>query len=169
MRVFQLLAIIITIFAIGVSLSLINNYIPFDVGNTSDIVSALCNLLMAVSAVYAAFNAKSWITQSHYDHVKDFLKSMTLVNDELCKIFYNSTGGNLEFYLALHKFKPADEQIKIINLNLNPKQKIELKKRYDEFKENTINSWIEARDYSQDPDHEYTVYPDFYEYLYKLV
>ncbi|EPL7195933.1 hypothetical protein [Klebsiella michiganensis] len=122
MRVFQLLAIIITIFAIGVSLSLFNNYITFDVGNTSDIVSALCNLLMAVSAVYAAFNAKSWITQSHYDHVNDFLKSMTLVNDELCKIFYNSTGGNLEFYLALHKFKPADEQIKIINLNLNPKQ-----------------------------------------------
>lgn len=54
---------------------------------------------------------------------------MTLVNDELCKIFYNSTGGNLEFYLALHKFKPADEQIKIINLNLNPKQKNRIKKK----------------------------------------
>lgn len=140
-----------------------------EMGSGADWVSALCNLLMAVSAVYAAFNAKSWITQSHYDHVKDFLKSMTLVDEELGKYFYNSTGGNLEFYLALTKFKPADEQIKIISLNLNPKQKLELKKRYEEFKENKINSWIEARDYSQDPDHEYTVYPDFYEYLYKLV
>ncbi|WP_323067845.1 hypothetical protein [Klebsiella variicola] len=169
MKVFQLLAIIITTFAIGVSISLIKNNIPFDVGNTSDIVSALCNLLMAVSAIYAALNAKSWITQSHYDHVKDFLKTMTRVDDQLLEYFSNSTGGDLEVAMALPIFKSADEKIKIISLNLNPKQKLELKKRYDEFKENKINSWIEARDYSQNPDHEYTVYPDFYEYLYKLV
>lgn len=140
-----------------------------EMGSGADWVSAFCNLLMAVAAVYAAFNAKSWIAQSHYDHVKDFLKTITVVDEKLCEYVYNNTGGNLEIHLALTKFKPADEQIKIISLNLNQKQRIELKKRYDEFKENKINSWIEARDYSQDPDHEYAVYPDFYEYLYRLV
>lgn len=139
-----------------------------DFGNASDIVSALCNVAMAGAAVYAAKNAKEWISQAHFDHTKDFLKIMTKVNDELLTYVMARSGGDLEIALALPHFKPADEQIKIIALNLPINIRKELDLKYFEFKQNTIKSWIEARDYSQVPDHEYTVYPDFYHYLSSL-
>ncbi|WP_413504112.1 hypothetical protein [Serratia grimesii] len=157
--------IAITALAAAVTLPTFGKEHSVDFGNTSDIVSAMCNIAMAGAAVYAALNAKEWITQSHFNHTKEFLKIMTKVNDQLLTYVMDRNGGELEIILAYPLFKSADEQIKIIALNLPVDKKKELNIEYD----NTIKSWIEARDYSQVEDHEYTVYPDFYAYLYKLI
>lgn len=137
-------------------------------GSVSDWVSTGANIIMAGCAFYAARNAKEWITQKHFDETREFMKIMTQVNDKLLKYISNSEGGDLEFIFALPYFYPADEQIKIIGLLLPADKKIKLDKEYEKFRENRINSWIEARDHSNDPDYVYTTYPDFYEYLRKL-
>ncbi len=164
-RLIDVIMIAITALAAAVTLPTFGKEHSVDFGNTSDIVSAMCNIAMAGAAVYAALNAKEWITQSHFNHTKEFLKIMTKVNDQLLTYVMDRNGGELEIILAYPLFKSADEQIKIIALNLPVDKKKELNIEYD----NTIKSWIEARDYSQVEDHEYTVYPDFYAYLYKLI
>ncbi|CAI0858182.1 Uncharacterised protein [Serratia quinivorans] len=168
-RLIDVIMIAITALAAAVTLPTFGKEHSVDFGNTSDIVSAMCNIAMAGAAVYAALNAKEWITQSHFNHTKEFLKIMTKVNDQLLTYVMDRNGGELEIILAYPLFKSADEQIKIIALNLPVDKKKELNIEYDKFRTNTIKSWIEARDYSQVEDHEYTVYPDFYAYLYKLI
>lgn len=137
-------------------------------GSVSDWVSTGANIIMAGCAFYATRNVKEWITQKHFDETREFMKIMTHVNDKLLKYISNSEGGDLEFILALPYFYPADEQIKIIGLLLPADKKIKLDKEYEKFRENRINSWIEARNHSNNPDYVYTTYPDFYEYLKKL-
>lgn len=139
-----------------------------ELGSVSDWVSTGANIIMAGCAFYVARNAKEWVTQRHFDETREFMKIMTQVNDGLLKYICNSEGGSLEYALALPYFYPADEQIKIIGLLLPPNKKIKLDEEYKNFRDNTINSWIEARDHSNDPDYVYTTYPDFYEYLRKL-
>jgi hypothetical protein len=168
-RLIDVIMIAITALAVAVTLPTLGKEHSVDFGNTSDIVSAMCNIAMAGAAVYAALNAKGWITQSHFNHTKEFLKIMTKVNDQLLTYVMAGSRGALEIPLALPLFKSADEQIKIIALSLPVDKKKELNIEYDKFRTNTIKSWIEARDYSQVEDHEYTVYPDFYAYLYKLI
>lgn len=169
MRRIDVIMITITAISAAITLPTFGKEHSVDFGNTSDIVSAMCNIAMAGAAVYAALNAKEWITQSHFNHTKEFLKIMTKVNDQLLTYVMDRNGGELEIILAYPLFKSADEQIKIIALNLPVDKKKELNIEYDKFRTNTIKSWIEARDYSQVEDHEYTVYPDFYAYLYKLI
>ncbi|EDI1748322.1 hypothetical protein ABFE35_000878 [Salmonella enterica] len=137
-------------------------------GSVSDWFSTAANIAMAACAIYAAINAKEWITQRHFDETREFIKIMTRIDDKLCKYIISSEGGDLEYALSLPYFYPADEQIKIIGLLLSPHKKIELDEEYKKFRENRINSWIEARNHSNDPDHVYKTYPGFYLYLKNL-
>lgn len=136
-----------------------------EMGSASDWVSAVSNIIMAGCAIYAAKNAKEWITQRHFDETRIFMKIMADVDANLCRFISSSDGGNFELALSLHYFHPADEQIKIIGLTLSENKKTELQNEYIKFRENKIKSWIEARDYSHNPDHIYKIYPDFYNYL----
>lgn len=55
-----------------------------DFGNTSDIVSAVCNIAMASAAVYAAFRANEWLNQKMDEHAFNIAK--TLISSDFPKI-----------------------------------------------------------------------------------
>jgi len=56
-----------------------------DWGNASDLASAGCNIVMASSAVYAAFNAKRWFSQR--SHTRGFDKAEELLS-QIDDLFY---------------------------------------------------------------------------------
>lgn len=62
---FSLLAIIIVLFIVAILVLikvLFLNVKGFEWGSVTDCVSAVCNMAMAGAAVYAAYNAKDWIS-----------------------------------------------------------------------------------------------------------
>lgn len=142
----------------------------FEWGNVSDWVSALSALSTLVVAYAAYRKAPDWLNQSMLDQTKEFMKTMIHVNSELCDLVLNNyhIENDTIKIMSTPKFFPADEQIRIIKL-LIPKNKVnELDLKYKEFKGNIVDSYIEARDYSQVEDHEYKIYPDFYQYISSL-
>lgn len=136
--------------------------------NWYDYTGTCADWVMAGAAIYVAKFANDWKKESHYKEVKDFRKLMTKVNNELLQHVMRSDGGDLEIILAMKYFNKTDEAIDIMKLYLTQSTSEELQLNYNQFKINQIKSWREAKDFSQQPDHEYTSYPDFYKYLSTL-
>ncbi|MFN2992222.1 hypothetical protein [Serratia plymuthica] len=68
-------------------------------GNTSDIVSAMCNIAMAGAAVYAALNAKGWFSQK--SHTRGHEKAEEILSS--IDVFYRNRNQTLAELYQLHK------------------------------------------------------------------
>ncbi|MFJ5420277.1 hypothetical protein ACIPSQ_06445 [Pectobacterium parvum] len=142
----------------------------FEWGNVSDWVSAL-SALSTLGVAYAAYRkAPDWLNQSKLDQTKEFIKVMNHVNGELCDLVLNNylIENDIIKIKSIPIFFPADEQIRIIKLLIQKDKVNELDLEYAKFKDNTVDSYIEVRDYSQVENHKYKVYPDFYQYISSL-
>lgn len=67
---------IITAIAAAITLPLFNEKHILDFGNTSDIISALCNCVVAGAAVMAFLSAKNWLYQRMHDDVYKIAKEL---------------------------------------------------------------------------------------------
>lgn len=79
---------IVTALAASIALPTFNNDHSIDFGNTSDLISSVCNVVMASAAVFAALSASTWFKQKHrstaYDYVvkimTDYLETILNLN-----------------------------------------------------------------------------------------
>ncbi|WP_156108038.1 hypothetical protein [Cedecea neteri] len=62
-------------------------------GSVSDWVSALCNIAMAGAAVYAAWNANSWLVQKQYEsaskHISNLLEERDKIIGKLSTLYFD--------------------------------------------------------------------------------
>ncbi|BEN21883.1 hypothetical protein QZQ56_17270 [Serratia marcescens] len=72
----KVILIIITATAAAIALPTFNEKHILDFGNTSDIISALCNCVVAGAAVMAFISAKNWIYQRMHDDVYKIAKEL---------------------------------------------------------------------------------------------
>ncbi|RAY78508.1 hypothetical protein DP190_22445 [Enterobacter cloacae] len=85
-----------------------------DWGNGSDLISAVCNAVMAGVAVYAAANANQWFSQR--SHTKGFDKAEQLLSD--IDEQYSKTKMYIsELHDAFEYLKAVDERITYIDRN----------------------------------------------------
>ncbi|HAT5009564.1 TPA: hypothetical protein I9774_000416 [Serratia marcescens] len=97
--------IIITAIAAAIALPLFNEKHILDFGNTSDIISALCNCVVAGAAVYAAFQARKWFENKKFEighsSARDLLLTLYRMNPVLdnlkthVEMFYLSSDTSL--------------------------------------------------------------------------
>lgn len=63
-----------------------------DWGNGSDVTSALCNVVMAGAAAFAAFNARSWFSQRSHSKGLDFAEEIISDIDKFFKFIEDVSG-----------------------------------------------------------------------------
>ncbi|HID3657380.1 TPA: hypothetical protein ACXEV6_004928 [Serratia marcescens] len=77
----KVILIIITAIAAAITLPVFNEKHILDFGNTSDIISALCNCVVAGAAVMAFLSAKNWLSEKKsnlaYESVSNLIKTLT--------------------------------------------------------------------------------------------
>ncbi|MEL5215065.1 hypothetical protein PTR91_00580 [Serratia bockelmannii] len=81
----KVILIIITAIAAAIALPLFNEKHILDFGNTSDIISALCNCVVAGAAVMAFLSAKNWLYQRMHDDAYKIAKEIII--DDYNQIF----------------------------------------------------------------------------------
>ncbi|HID8196083.1 TPA: hypothetical protein ACXIGY_001098 [Serratia marcescens] len=79
----KVILIIITATAAAIALPTFNEKYILDFGNTSDIVSAFCNIAMASTAVYVASKAVSFFKQKAYDHALEIVKEIKTIKTSI--------------------------------------------------------------------------------------
>lgn len=130
-----------------------------------DTVSAFANLCMAGAALYAAYNAKDWLDQEHYNSVKKFRSIMNNVDKKLLDYVLENNRGKLEYALAFPLFAEADNYINVICVDLLKEHEERLRDKYYSFKGEHILYWMDLRDHSQSEYYVNKYHPDFYSYL----
>ncbi|POE40256.1 hypothetical protein [Pectobacterium odoriferum] len=138
-----------------------------EVGSWADVGSFICNTVMAGAALYAAYNAKGWLDQEHYNNIKKFRIIMNDVDSKLLNYVLAGSGGALEHALALPSFLEADNYINVICISLSKENEDRLRTEYYKFKNDHIDYWIDLRDNSSDGDYVSKYHPTFYYYLSK--
>jgi hypothetical protein len=102
----------------AIVLPVFNEGHAMDFGNTSDIVSAVCNIAMASAAVYAAFTARDWLTAKKKEsslplvaefHNQHIMPLKLMVRNTLCGI---EIADN-----EIRLFRQADELAELRNPN----------------------------------------------------
>lgn len=77
----KVILIIIVAIATAITLPLFNEKHILDFGNTSDIISALCNCVVAGAAVMAFLSAKNWLSEKKsnlaYESVSNLIRTLT--------------------------------------------------------------------------------------------
>ncbi|MNG54234.1 hypothetical protein D3C81_840800 [compost metagenome] len=139
-RLIDVIMIAITALAAAVTLPTFGKEHSVDFGNTSDIVSAMCNIGLVSTAIFAAIKAKNWLESTiHNDAysltkelvIDDYTKSLNFINESYNSMFefsnemYGFSDINSlkntdllksEFY-SIHEFKKNNEiQRKLILL-----------------------------------------------------
>lgn len=70
-----------------------------ELGSVSDWLSFICNAVMASSAVYAAVNAKNWISgkqkDSAYNHVSSLMAEYDLISGNLKQLYFKVVNANV--------------------------------------------------------------------------
>lgn len=95
MRQIDVIMITITALAVAVTLPAFGKGHTLDFGNTSDIVSAMCNIAMAGAAVYAAMNANTWLAQKKYEsalnHISNLLEERDRIIEKIAILYFDVT------------------------------------------------------------------------------
>lgn len=100
MRRIDVIMITITALAVAVTLPTFRKGHTLDFGNTSDIISALCNCVVAGAAIYAASNAKGWFSQK--SHTRGHEKAEDILSR--IDVFYRARNQTLSETYQLHEF-----------------------------------------------------------------
>lgn len=102
-----------------------------DLGSVTDWLSFICDLAMAIAAVYAALNAKNWIrnkqNDSAYNHVNTLMVEYDQISETLQKLYFKVTTTNVldpNFESLRHEIEK--NAYRIIELN----SKLEASKRW---------------------------------------
>ncbi|VEB98813.1 Uncharacterised protein [Cedecea lapagei] len=90
-----LTVVLILLFLVGLVLIkiLLHGSSQLEWGSVSDLVSAACNIAMAGAAVYAAWNANSWLAQKQYEsaskHISNLLEERDKIIVEISTLYFD--------------------------------------------------------------------------------
>lgn len=135
-------------------------------------VGTLSDVIMAGSALYAAYNAKSWIMKDRYNDIKIFKESMIevgkLIYIDIKKEYEQDSHGEMSNAFISQHFSVSNEKIELIALSLSDKNRKLLNENYQQFKEDYIEYYRYIRYNSQKSEFPESPLLKFLDYLKKL-